>query len=231
MPPNTTGVIPEYLTNESAQLGRAVKASFAPETAVARMTDLTVGCGPDNTTNNLVVLWPPVHSTLEFDAIILEEDLAKGNQRVSGYQIEACHAVAGCSEADWVTITAAGRAGIQTVSLGQTIGRRVIERGFNATNGQTLSVKALRFRCTAAFPAEKRTAFLKSFSAHKMQPPPGWPKPKPPPFDCHAFNCTCHGMADYYGALPPTNHSARGLHKSTEEYRPVPAFFWTVLHL
>jgi len=206
MPPNTTGVIPEYLTNESAQLGHAVKASFAPQTAVARMTGVAVGCGSDNATNYVEL--KPLHSDdlLEFDAIVLEEDLSKGNQRVSAYHIEACHAAAAggggeCNEADWVTITAAGRVGVQTVSLGQTVGRRVVERGFNGTNGLTLSATALRFRCTAAFPAPSTTtAFLKSFSAHKMKPPPGWPKPKPPPFDCHAFHCTCKGMADYYGA-------------------------------
>ena len=204
MPPNTTGVIPEYLTNESAQLGRAVKASFAPETAIARMTDLTVGCGADNATN-YVELKPPAENKaglIEFDALVLEEDLQKGNQRISGYEIQACHAAGGgaCSEAEWVTITAAGRAGVQTVSLGQTVGRRVIERGFNDTNGLTMTATSLRFRCTAAFPAPStKTAFLKSFSAHKMQPPRGWPKPQPPPFSCQAFNCTCKGMADYYG--------------------------------
>ena len=82
-----------------------------------------------------------------------------------------------------------------------TVGRRVIERGFNGTDALTIHAAGLRFRCTAAFPAGTSTAYLKSFSAHKMQPPPCWPKPPPTPFNCSVFEppCTCKGMADYYG--------------------------------
>ena len=99
----------------------------------------------------------------------------------------------------WTTITGDGADRRQTVTLGQTIGRRVIERGFNGTNGLTIVATGLRFRCTAAFPAGTTEAYLKSFSAHKMKPPGGWPAPAPKPFDCEAFNCTCQGMADFYG--------------------------------
>jgi hypothetical protein len=80
--------------------------------------------------------------------------------------------------------------------LGVTIGRKVIERGFNNTNGLSISATGLRFKCNAAFPAGTTTAYIKSFSAHKMAPPAGWPRP---PFNCHQFNCTFKGMADYYG--------------------------------
>ena len=72
----------------------------------------------------------------------------------------------------------------------------MIERGFNGTDGLTITATGLRFRCTSSFPAGITTAYLKSFSAHKIQAPAGWPKP---PFDCTPFNCTCKGEADYYG--------------------------------
>ena len=81
--------------------------------------------------------------------------------------------------------------------------RKVIERGFNGTDGLTIHATGLRFRCTAAFPPGTSTAYLKSFSAHKMRPPPCWPIPPPPspstPFNCSVFECSCKGMADYYG--------------------------------
>ena len=205
MPPNTTGVIPSYLTNESAQLGRAVKASFSPDSAIARVENLTVGCGADSSAN-YVDLKPPAGSgLLEFDAVILEEDIAKGNQRVSGYELQACRIAGGaCTESQWATIT-----GDQTVTLGKTIGRRVIERGFNGTNGLTISASALRFRCLSAFPAPAtKTAYLRSFSAHKMKPPAGWPKPKPPPFDCKPFNC------EHLSCWFQTRESLRALHAS-----------------
>ena len=65
------------------------------------------------------------------------------------------------------------------------------------TDGLSLHATGLRFQCTAAFPAETATtALLASFSAHKMAPPRGWPVP---PYDCSAFNCTCKGMADWFG--------------------------------
>ncbi len=190
MPPNTTGIIPEYLYNETAQLGAATRASFSAESALARLVNQTVECGP----SAAPLLLPPPAGGLLFDAVVLEEDLARGNQRVAGYKLETCSVPGGaCAEEQWQTITGHG---LQTIVLGATVGRRVIERGFNRTNGLSISASGLRFTCTAAFPAGVTTAFLRSFSAHKMVPPPGWPAP---PFDCSAFNCTCKGMADYYG--------------------------------
>ena len=191
MPPNTTGIIPEYLYNETNQLGAATRASFSPESALSRITNQTVECGPSATP---LVLPPPSGGNFVFDAIILEEDISLGNQRISGYELQMCNMPNGdCSEADWKTITGPG---LQTIVLGVTVGRKVIERGFNNTNGLSISASGLRFQCTAAFPNGTSTAFLKSFSAHKMVPPAGWPRP---PFNCSAFNCTCKGMGDYYG--------------------------------
>lgn len=191
MPPNTTGIIPEYLYNETNQLGAATRASFSPESALSRITNQTVECGPSATP---LVLPPPSGGNFVFDAIILEEDISLGNQRISGYELQMCNMPNGdCSEADWKTITGPG---LQTIVLGVTVGRKVIERGFNNTNGLSISASGLRFQCTAAFPNGTSTAFLKSFSAHKMVPPVGWPRP---PFNCSAFNCTCKGMGDYYG--------------------------------
>ena len=189
MPPNTTGVIPAYLTNESAQLGRAVAASFSPESALARLVNQTVDCSAD--ADALALPVPP--GGIAFDAVIVEEDIGRGNQRISGYELQVCVEPGGaCPEEQWVTITGLG----QTITLGVTVGRKVIERGFNGTNGLSLNVTGLRFRCTAAFPASVSTAYIRSISAHKMQPPPGWPVA---PFDCHIFNCTCSDMANYYG--------------------------------
>ena len=121
MPPNTTGVIPSYLTNESAQLGRAVKASFSPDSAIARMENLSVGCGAE-TAANYVDLKPPAGSgLLEFDAVILEEDIAKGNQRVSGYELQACGVAGGaCAESQWATITA-----VRTTGASMTVRSRL----------------------------------------------------------------------------------------------------------
>jgi alpha-L-fucosidase len=189
MPPDTTGLIPQYLSNETDQLGEAVEASFSPQSAQARLVDQAVACGVGAVPLEL----PPPPTGFLFDAVILEEDLARGNQRIAGYQLEACQVPSGgCTEDQWVVITGAGR---QTEVLGVTVGRRVIERGFGGVNGLSQAASGLRFRCTAAFP-NVTSAFLRSFSAHKIQPPPGWPLP---PFDCHPFNCSCKGMADYYG--------------------------------
>jgi hypothetical protein len=193
MPPNSTGVIPEYLTNETAHLGRAVKASFSPESALARLADQAVECGANAPA--LVLPPPAAGAMLDFDAVVLEEDMRKGNQRIGGYELQTCSLVGGkCSESQWENLTARN----QTVRLGVTIGRKVIERGFGGKNGLTVSATGLRFRCTAAFPAGTTTAYLKSFSAHKMKPPLGWPKyvpPPPPPWTgCKVFNCTCKGM-------------------------------------
>ena len=192
MPPNTTGSIPSYLANETAQLGAAVAASFSPASAQSRLVDQAVACGPGAPP---LPLPPPPSGTFAFDAVVLEEDIAKGNQRIAGYELQACLA-GGCDdEARWTTITGPG----QSVRLGVTVGRRVVERGFNNTNGLTIAAAGLRFRCTEAFPPGVATAFLKSFSAHKMAPPGGWPPAPPPPFDCKLFNCTCKGMGDWYG--------------------------------
>ena len=193
MPPNTTGVIPEYLANETALLGAAVAASFSPASAQARVVGQTVACGPGAAP--LALPAPP--GGFDFDAVVLEEDLARGNQRIAGYELQTCAAAANCgAEAGWATITGAG---LQPVVLGVTVGRRVVERGFNNSNGQQQRASGLRFRCTAAFPPGVDTAYLASFSAHKMAPPPGWPRPPPAPFNCTPFGCTCKGMADYYG--------------------------------
>jgi hypothetical protein len=175
MPPNSTGLIPEYLTNESAQLGRAVKASFSPDSAVSRLVNQTVSCGLDAPA--LLLPAPAAGGELAFDAVVLEEDIAKGNQRIAGYQLQTCHVPGGaCSEGEWLTVAGANATLPQTITLGVTIGRRVIERGFNGSNGLTIRAAALRFRCTEAFPAGVTSAFLRSFSAHKMVPPAGWPK-------------------------------------------------------
>ena len=193
MPPNTTGVIPDYLSNETALLGRATRASFSAASAQARVENVTVACGASAAPLEL----PPPAGGFAFDAVVLEEDLRRGNQRIAAYELHVCGEPGGaCAEAQWASITAPGT---QTVSLGSTVGRRVIERGFNRSDGATVSATGLRFRCTAAFPAGTAEAYLRSFSAHKMAPPPGWPRPPPPPFDCRAFNCTCKGMADFYG--------------------------------
>jgi hypothetical protein len=193
MPPDTTGVIPAYLVNETAQLGAAVAASFAPATALARLENATVACGAGAPP----LVLPLPHGGIDFDAVVLEEDLAAGNQRVAGYALQACEALDGeCTdEADWATITNAS----QTVPLGVTIGRRVIERGFGGRDGRSVHATGLRLACAAAFPAGTTTALVRTFSAHKMVPPPGWPLPPKPAFSCRVFDCTCGGMADYYG--------------------------------
>lgn len=189
MPPNTTGVIPAYYVNETEQLGAAVAASFSPASAQARVVDQVVECGPAAAALAL----PPPPGGFAFDAVVIEEDIAKGNQRISGYELQVCTAPGGaCGEAQWATITGPG----QTEVLGVTVGRRVIERGFNGTNGLTIPATGLRFRCTAAFPAGVTSAFLRSLSAHKMVPPAGWPAP---PFNCSAWGCSCKGEADFYG--------------------------------
>lgn len=209
MPPNTTGIIPEYLYNETVQLGRAVNASFSPSSAQARLVNQTVLCGSAVQALEL----PPPPTGFLFDAVVIEEDIGRGNQRIAQYELQTCSEPGGsCSEAQWETLTGSN----QTVTLGVTVGRRVIERGFDGTDGLSISATGLRFRCTASFPASENVteAYLRSFSAHKMQPPPGWPVP---PFNCSRFNCTCSGMADYYGvgasggnawgcAPPPAQH-------------------------
>lgn len=197
MPPNTTGLIPEYLTNETDLLGAAVNRSFSPASALARLTNLTVHCGPTAAPIEL----PSPAGGFAFDAVVLEEDMRRANQRIAGYTLQTCAKTGGkCSDGEWTTITRNG-GGTQTFALGVTVGRKVIERGFNGTDALTIYATGLRFRCTAAFPAGTTTAYLKSFSAHKMQPPPCWPKTPPKPFNCSAFEppCTCKGMADYYG--------------------------------
>jgi hypothetical protein len=153
----------------------------------------TLACGSG--AQPLPLPLPP--TGIDFDAVVLEEDLALGGQRIAGYELQACSQAGGAcvEEAQWRTITGAG----QSKTLGVTIGRRVIERGFNGTDALSLHATGLRLACTAAFPAGTTTAYIRSFSAHKMAPPPGWPVPPPPPFSCQAFNCTCTGMADFYG--------------------------------
>ena len=192
MPPSTEGTIPAYLVNETAQLGAAVQASFSPQSALARLENATVACGP-----GAPPLLLPLPSPIAFDAVVLEEDLGRGNQRISGYLLQACaQPGGGCAEAQWRNLTGPSQ-GEHT--LGLSIGRRVIERGFNGTNGLSILATGLRFTCTAAFPEGQDTAFLRTFSAHKIRPPPGWPVPPPPPFNCTPFGCTCKGMGDYYG--------------------------------
>ena len=162
MPPNTTGVIPEYLYNETALLGQATRASFSPESAQARLVNQTVDCGA----GAAPLLLPPPAGGFAFDAVILEEDIGLGNQRIAGYELQTCSEPGGaCAEAQWATINAPGT---QTVSLGVTVGRRVIERGFNRTDGASVVATGLRFRCTAAFPAGTSQAFLRSFCERFM---------------------------------------------------------------
>jgi hypothetical protein len=213
MPPNTTGIIPAYYVNETDQLGVAVAASFSPESALTRLVDQTVECGPAAAA---LVLPPPTSGgSVAFDAVVLEEDLRKGNQRIAAYELQVCSVAGGsCAEAQWETITGSGK---QTEVLGVTVGRRVIERGFNNTNGLAISATGLRFRCTAAFPAGVTTAYIKLFSAHRMAPPPGWPSK---PFNCSVFGCTCKGEADFYG-IGAKGGSAWGC-------APVPAQNWWV---
>jgi hypothetical protein len=127
MPPNTTGLIPEYLTNETDLLGAAVKRSFSPASALARLTNLTVQCGP---TASPIELPPPAAGGFAFDAVVLEEDMRRANQRIAGYTIQTCTKAGGnCSDSEWATITRNG-GGNQTVALGVTVGRKVIERGY-----------------------------------------------------------------------------------------------------
>lgn len=173
IPPNTTGVVPVELAHEAALLGTSVATSFSPESALARLVNQSVTCGDAAKALELPV---PAGGTLRFDAVMLEEDMQLG-QHVASYELQIC-ARTPCGEQDWQTITADG---LQTQRLSQTIGRKAIEHGFN--NSDTLSIEAagLRFRCTAAFPAGVTQARLKSFSAHRMQPPPGWPPKKPAP--------------------------------------------------
>jgi hypothetical protein len=201
MPPNTTGLIPDYLTNETSQLGAAVRASFSPASALARAENLTVACGAGAPPVPLPL--PPAGIVL--DAVVLEEDLGRGGQRIAGYELQACSAAGGaCAEAQWRAITGATSSQQPLHQLGVSIGRRVIERGFgnsssnssSSSSSNSLFATGLRFKCTAAFPPGTTAAYLQTFSAHLMQPPPGWPTP---PFDCAAFNCTCKGMADWFG--------------------------------
>ena len=191
MPPDESGTIPAYLTNETQQLGAAVAASFSPASALARLVDAAVACGPGAP----ALVLPPPPGGFAFDAVVLEEDLSAG-QHIAGYELQACASGACADEADWATITGAAGGQVAATALGVTVGRRVVERGFNGSDGRTVLAAGLRFRCTAAFPAGAAGATLRSFSAHKMAPPAGWPLP---PFNCSAFDCTCVGMADFYG--------------------------------
>ena len=84
IPPNTTGLIPEYLTKETDLLGAAVKRSFSPASALARLTNITVQCGP---TAPPIELPPPVGG-FAFDAVVLEEDMRRANQRIAGYTLQ-----------------------------------------------------------------------------------------------------------------------------------------------
>ena len=149
--------------------------------------------------------------------------MAQANQKIAGYELQICQkAVVGecVSESDWTTMQGYPR-------LGLTIGRKVIERGFvNATDGAFSSASAVRFRCTNSSLASgepNTTAFLKTFSVHKMRPPPGYVRPSPPvPWaGCDVFNCTCKGMADYYGVGAPPSKSGFGC-------APEPAQNWWV---
>jgi alpha-L-fucosidase len=79
MPPNTTGIIPEYLTNQTDSLGAAVNRSFSPASALARITNdpdpdiLTVQCSPTAPPIEL----PPPAGGFAFDAVVLEEDMRR----------------------------------------------------------------------------------------------------------------------------------------------------------
>ena len=159
MPPNSTGVIPDYLTNETAQLGAAVAASFAPATALARLENATVACGA----GAAPLVLPIPQGGIDFDAVVLEEDLAAGGQRVAGYALQVCAAPDGAcgDEAAWATITNSN----QTVTLGATIGRRVIERGFFGGNGVSVHATGLRLQCAAAFPAGTAAALVREIRA------------------------------------------------------------------
>ena len=185
MPPNSTGVIPEYLTNQTDILGIAINRSFSPASALARITNnpdagTGTGTGTDNdmdtantnstdTANGMIVQCGPTAAPVElpppvggfaFDAVVLEEDMRHANQRIAGYTLEICTKVGGsCSENEWVGITG-NVGGNQTVTLGVTVGRKVIERGFDGTDGLTIHATGLRFRCTAAFPAGTTTAYV-----------------------------------------------------------------------
>jgi hypothetical protein len=79
MPPDMTGTVPEYLYNETAQLGAATRASFSPESAQARLVNQTVECGA----SAAPLLLPPPAGGVLFDAVMLEEDLALGKVATS----------------------------------------------------------------------------------------------------------------------------------------------------
>jgi hypothetical protein len=194
------------LTNETKQLGQAVKDSFSAGGAgeLVRVADVTVAC---SATASPVVLAIP--DGKGFDAVVLEEDLQKGNQRIASYELQTCSTVSCGDETAWVALQGFPQ-------LGLTVGRKVIERGFS--NG-TARATRVRFRCTAASKASGDasdvTAYLKSFSVHKMSPPAGYVPPVP--FDCKVFGCTCKGMADYYGIGPPPGLGGFGCATATAE--------------
>jgi hypothetical protein len=146
--------------------------------------------------------------------------MVQANQKIASYELQICQkAVASdcLGESDWATIQGYPQ-------LGLTVGRKVIERGFvnNATNGADgiSGASAVRFRCTSASLAAgepNTTAFLKTFSAHKMRPPSGYQ----PWIGCKVFNCSCKGMANYYGVGAPSSKGGFGC-------APQPAQNWWV---
>lgn len=174
-----------------------------------------------------LLLSPQLSSQLQYEfgvSTVLCTCVMQANQKVASYELHVCQKAAAkdcLGESDWAALHGYPQ-------LGLTVGRKVIERGFaNATGGGAISgASALRFRCTSASLASgepNNTAFLRSFSAHKMRPPPGYVRPSPPvPWGgCKVFNCTCKGMANYYGVGAPPSKSGWGC-------APAPAQNWWV---
>jgi hypothetical protein len=119
-----------------------------------------------------------------FNQIVTMENLEHG-QQITAYSIEAQHAGA------WTKLN---------LPNGATVGARLVDR-LTAMTGVT----AIRWNCSAALGDASIT--IANFAVYECSvpspppPPPPLPPLKPlhPWHGCADFNCTCHGMAEYYG--------------------------------
>lgn len=167
VPPNTTGIIPDEFVRAVTEVGDAVRRSFGVH---AGSTAAAAGgaCG---------ALTVVVAATGPFDAVMMQEELSKG-QQVLGYTLEL-------QDRDTNAWTAVK---LDPKQAGQTVGQKSIA----VLPGGTSNARAVRFKCTKAIGGDDATVTLASVSLHTIRAPP---PPPPPPASPLALRTYVHARS------------------------------------
>ena len=159
VPPNSSGVIPQTYVDEVTKLSNAINASFNLHAALVVMPNLTATpCSELD-----LELRPLLPSVETFDAVVLQEDLARG-QVVLQYSLEVQ-----ATNGTWFNVSRplGPSFGSLKITGGLTIGQKLIDR---FTPGPW---QAARIRCIDAIGGSDAMVQLAYVGLHKTVPPEG----------------------------------------------------------